>query len=172
MKTIIQYKSHSGRTSTNHIIFNDNDVSPKSMASLLLLNEALRELDIDYMRKKYELENYLIERHRYLNNIKKETGDLVCHYCGKSHLDIGYIEQEFLYLNNKNKNLATIDHVVPASTGIDILDTKNWVVACKKCNSRKGNSSYEDFVERMKKNKRRRDAKINRQNKRYTADCI
>jgi 5-methylcytosine-specific restriction endonuclease McrA len=48
-------------------------------------------------------------------------------------------------LNNKNPKLATVDHKVPVSSGIDKLDVTNWVVACKKCNNRKGSKSYEEF---------------------------
>lgn len=150
MKIITQYKSHSGQTKSNHIILNDDNVSSKSYASLLLLNEALRELDIDYMKSKWDLEEYLSKRHLYLEKTQKEKGNLVCHYCGKEHLDIGFRDIEFSYLNNKNKNLATIDHVIPVCSGlINPLDESNWVIACKKCNSRKGNMSYNDFIKKI-----------------------
>lgn len=152
MKVITKYKSNSGQTILKHIIFNDDIVSPKSYASLLLLNEALRELDVDYIKSKWDLEEYLSKRHSYLERTKKEKGDLVCHYCGKEHLDIGYRDANFAYLNNKNKNLATIDHIIPVSSClINPLDEDNWVVACKRCNSKKGNMSYTDFMNKIKK---------------------
>ena len=151
MKIINQYKSQSGQTLFNHIIMNDGDVCIKSYDALILLNDYLRELDVDYMKSKWELQEYLNRRHLYLKKIKKQTGDLVCHYCGKNHLEIGHRDANLAYLNNKNKMLATIDHVIPVSSGINVLDENNWVVACKKCNSRKGSMNYDDFINKNKK---------------------
>ena len=71
---------------------------------------------------------------------------MVCHYCGKNHLEIGFLKEELLYKNNLNNNLATIDHKIPISQNIDKLDTNNWLVCCKNCNKSKGNSDYDTFL--------------------------
>lgn len=148
MKTITYYKSASGSTKFNHVIYNEN-VSIKSQSSLILLNNYLRERDEDYIRSLWELQEYLNRRFIYLLKIKKSKGDLVCHYCGKNHLEIGFRSVVLSNQNNKNPKLATIDHVIPVSKGIDILDETNWVVSCKKCNNKKGSKDYEEFKKRI-----------------------
>lgn len=144
MKTITYYKSTSGSTKFNHIIYSE-DVSIKSYSALILLNEYLRENDEDFLRAELDLQEYLDKRHLFLIRTKRKKGDLVCHYCGKQHLQVGHRMANMSYLNNKNPKLATIDHVVPVSSGIDILDESNWVVSCRKCNGRKGSMKYEEF---------------------------
>jgi len=149
--TITYYKSATGTTRFNHVIYND-DVSCQSQSALILLNDYLRENDEDFLKAEWELQEYLNLRYIFLLKTKRIKGDLVCHYCGKPHLEIGYRSVKMCNLNNKNPKLATVDHVEPISSGIDKLDIKNWVVACKKCNSRKGSRSYDEF----KKNKLKR----------------
>jgi len=144
MTTITYYRSATGSTKFNHVIYND-DVSSKSQSSLILLNEYLRENDEDFLRAEQELQEYLDKRYVFLLKIKRKKGDLVCHYCNKPHLEIGYRSLKMCNLNNKNPKLATVDHKVSVSSGIDKLDVTNWVVACKKCNNRKGSKSYEEF---------------------------
>lgn len=148
MKTITYYKSASGNTKFNHVIYNEN-VSIKSQSSLILLNDYLREHDEDYIKSLWELQEYLNRRYIYLLKIKKTRGDLVCHYCGKNHLEIGFRSVVLSNQNNKNPKLATIDHVIPVSKGIDILDETNWVVSCKKCNNKKGSKDYNEFKKRI-----------------------
>ena len=144
MKTITYYRSSTGSTKFNHVIYND-DVSSKSQSALILLNDYLRENDDDFLREEQELQEYLNQRYIFLLKTKKKEGDLVCHYCGNTHLEIGYRSVRLCNLNNKNPKLATVDHVKPVSSGIDRLDVTNWVVACKKCNNRKGSKSYDEF---------------------------
>jgi len=151
LKTITYHKSLSGSTVFNHVIYND-EVSSKSLSALILLNDYLREIDEDYLNEINELQEYLNRRFLFLIRTKRKDGDLVCHYCGKNHLEIGYRHISLSKLNNNNPRLATIDHVIPVSSilKIDKLDEENWVVCCKKCNRRKGNMSYDEF----KKNKK------------------
>ena len=144
MKTITYYKSTSGGTKFNHVIYSE-EVSSKSQSALILLNEYLRENDEDFLREEKELQYYLNKRWSFLARQKRRKGDLSCHYCGKPHLDIGYRSVKMCEKNNKNPRLATIDHVKPVSSGIDKLDESNWVVSCRKCNNRKGSKSYEEF---------------------------
>jgi 5-methylcytosine-specific restriction endonuclease McrA len=144
MKVITYFKSKTGTTKCNYIIYNDN-VSVKSQSSLILLNEYFRERDVDYLKSMMVLQNYLNKRHIFLLKTKKTEGDLVCHYCNKKHLEIGFRSVILCNANNDNKNLATIDHVVPVSSGIDPLDESNWVISCKKCNTEKGDMDYNKF---------------------------
>lgn len=89
---------------------------------------------------------YLKIRDKFLNDKLKENGDLVCHYCGKKHLEIGFLDMQFIDFNNKNSNLATIDHKIPVSKGCRKKDITNWLVSCKVCNTLKGKMDYEEFI--------------------------
>lgn len=43
------------------------------------------------------------------------------------------------------KNLATIDHIIPTSSGgRDLQD--NYVVMCSSCNNKRGNRTFKDFA--------------------------
>lgn len=146
MKTITYHKSASGSTKFNHVIYNDDNVSLKSQSALILLNDYLREHDEDFLKTVFELQEYLNKRFLFLLRKNKVDGDLVCHYCNKPHLEVGFRQLNLAYLNNKNTKLATIDHVIPISSNlIDKLDETNWVVSCKKCNRKKGSMSYDEF---------------------------
>ena len=144
MKTITYYRSATGTTKFNHVIYNE-DVSSQSLSALILLNDYLRENDEDFLRELQELQEYLNKRYVFLLKVKRKNGDLICHYCGKPHLEVGYRSLRMCNLNNKNPKLATVDHVEPVSSGINKLDQSNWVVACRKCNGRKGSKSYDEF---------------------------
>jgi len=110
----------------------------KSFASLILLNNYYRYLDIDYISELDELKKYLKFRKEYLSNQLEEKGHLECTYCHRKDLIIGYTDYKYSNLNNKIKNLATIDHIHPKSKGGFVYDIKNCTVACKKCNRDKG----------------------------------
>ena len=127
------------------VIYNE-DANIKSIASLILLNDYYKHMDVDLINDKKNLFKYLRLRHKFLLKTKKKNGDLVCHYCGKNHLEIGFLKEELLCKNNLNNNLATIDHKIPISQNIDKLDTNNWLVCCKNCNKSKGNSDYDTFL--------------------------
>ena len=45
---------------------------------------------------------------------------------------------------------STLDHKVPKSKG-GSNDIENFVLSCKKCNGKKGSSSYEDFLNEQQK---------------------
>ena len=53
---------------------------------------------------------------------------LECFYCGKTNLKVE---------TDNEKELATVDHVVPLSKGGDKYDPENLVVACFSCNNNK-----------------------------------
>jgi 5-methylcytosine-specific restriction endonuclease McrA len=67
------------------------------------------------------------------------------------HWEIGGRRPEDYSANNKNSNLATIDHVIPLSKGGNKYDESNLVIACKTCNKKKGSMSVEEFLISMKK---------------------
>lgn len=147
---IISRKSKGGSTSYNDIILCD-EPNGKSFASLLLLNDYYSKLDDDYVEKTNALDQYLELRHEFLFNHFMTHGNLTCHYCGKSHLEIGFREIEKAHLNLKNKNLATIDHKIPRSRCGNILDTANWLVSCVKCNKKKRDLDYDKFINKINK---------------------
>ena len=159
MIKIVNNITGTGKTKTVHLI-NDNP-SNKSLASLILLNNFYYELEneepIEYSyknRKKFfsnnaSLQIYFNFKKNFLENILSSKKDLVCKYCGKTHLQIGYTTLKDSHLNDKIKNLATIDHVVPLSTGGELLDENNCVVACKQCNRKKGSKSKKEFLKEL-----------------------
>jgi 5-methylcytosine-specific restriction endonuclease McrA len=146
--------SSSGRTRVVHVIVNATP-SSRSWSSYIMMKEDLRSMDEEEMGEKAELYRYLSMRYRFLIRRLKRRGELRCDYCGRPGLIIGHNRKS----NNRISNLATIDHVVPVSKGIDRLDEKNWGVACRKCNGKKGSRPAEEFVEE-KKNEREKNEKI------------
>lgn len=91
---------------------------------------------------------------RFLKDMKKERGELRCEYCNKGPLIIyDFTESDLLgtgkRFNTKFKptNGATCDHKTPISRGGDKFDYDNLAVCCYKCNQRKRNMSYEDWLD-------------------------
>ena len=125
------------------ITSNGSDPSIKSYASLLLLQNELRNSDQDDV-KNYWKTRILFSR-TFLHKILDKEKDLVCTYCGKRHL---VIEEENMFVKNHLK--ATIDHVLPISKGGSVYDTDNVVVACGTCNSRKDNMTLGKFLDKFK----------------------
>ena len=141
---VISRTSSSGVTSQNDFIFPGEPHSHSLAAGLLLRNE-LRFQDVDYLEDTRDLDTWLEFREIYLKKKLQLDGDLVCAYCGKPHLEIGGRTPQDLIKNNKNPNLATIDHIQPLSDGGERYNEKNLTVACKKCNKDKGSKSVDDF---------------------------
>jgi hypothetical protein len=137
--------SKSGTTTQNDFIFPVEDPHPHSLAAALLLRNFFRLQDVDYLEDTRSLEVWLEFREIYLKKILERDGDLVCKYCGKIHLEVGGRTPEDLKRNNKNPNLATIDHIQALANGGERFNEKNLAVACKKCNKDKGTKSVEDF---------------------------
>jgi 5-methylcytosine-specific restriction endonuclease McrA len=153
--TLIQESvSSSGRTRVVHVIFNVTP-SPRSWSSYIMMKEELRSMDEDVLEEKEVLYRYLSKRYLFLVRRLKRRGELRCDYCGRPGLVIGHNRQS----NNGIPNLATIDHIVPTSEGIDRMDEKNWGVACRKCNGKKGSRPAEEFAEE-KRNERVKNEKI------------
>ena len=60
---------------------------------------------------------------------KKHNGVLTCHYCHKTNL-----------------RKVTVDHIVAKSEGGNELSHTNFVVACERCNRKKGSKSADEFA--------------------------
>lgn len=148
---VLSKKSSSGATSQNHVIFTKDNPHIKSMAAGLLLKNKLMLQDADYIESDYN--TWLKFRENYLNKQLELHGDLVCKYCGKPHLEIGGKTPDEVMKNNKNPNLATVDHIIPLSEDGEKYNERNLCVACKKCNREKGNMPVGLFLEKVKKNK-------------------
>ena len=121
---------------------------PNSLAGLLLLEESYHEQE-EKKDKMRDLQDYLDRRDAWLSTFPV----LQCHYCGKGPLEKGERELRKAFINSKNPMLATIDHKVPVSAGIDPADTSNWLVACKNCNVKKADKPYETFIKEHDKSR-------------------
>lgn len=130
----------------NHIIFNDTPISPKTYSSMLLLNEYYKNMDIDF--DGYDWRYYFIARRTYLRRKRKEHGGhWVCHYCGRKIYKIQ--ERNKLWQKNSDE-LITVDHKIPKEECEDITDSKNFIECCYKCNVKKGNKPYDEFINNIK----------------------
>lgn len=131
----------------NHLIFLE-EINPKSYAGSILLKDYYQSLENNQIGPSIwqtDWRYYFIVRRLWLRkNRVKLNGDKfwVCHYCGR------HIHK--MPIRNKNhQNLhecVTVDHKIPKSDGIDILDTNNFLVSCYDCNSKKKSTSYENFI--------------------------
>jgi len=136
----------------NHIIFEEVPVNPRAYSSLLLLNDYYKNLDIDV--DGFDWRYYFIARRTYLRRKRKEHGGYwVCHYCGKKIYKIQVRNKQ--YQNNRN-DLITVDHKIPKEECEDITDSNNFVECCYKCNIKKDNMPYDEFI----KIKRKKHEKI------------
>lgn len=118
---------------------------PKSYAAALILAQHYQRLEDEaYASMKFDpavpvpdsyAKNWKVRlafNTQFLTETKERDGCLTCVYCGKSNLVIDALSQE---------NLATADHFVPVSKGGHPFDMNNLVVACYKCNNRKGSGT-------------------------------
>lgn len=140
----MQYvKQKIGRNTTVYHTIHFDVVHDKLFASLILLNEYYKNLDIDYIENNDWRYYYIVRRHFLRKRRKINGGFWVCHYC-KTPI---YNLQPRNFKREPNKKLnVTVDHVVPVSKGGDMLDTKNMVECCYKCNVEKGVESYDNFM--------------------------
>ena len=144
---IVTTSTKRGRTKFNQIIADEINASIKSRSAYILLVDKLIPQDEDYIESTRSLWVWLNAREKFLvRRKKKNEGNLTCDYCGKEHLDIGGKKPKDLIKNNKNKNLATVDHIQPLVGEGEKFNEKNMCVACKKCNKNKGEKSLENFL--------------------------
>ena len=144
---VLTKSSSKGSTKIQQIIYNDHGAHIKSRAAYLLLREKMKDQDEDFLEKTDTLWDWLKFREEYLLKEKeKRNGVLFCDYCGKSHLEIGGMTRRELELNNRNPNLATIDHIIPKAEDGPKYDKTNLCVSCRSFNRKKGNKSLEEYL--------------------------
>lgn len=103
-------------------------------AGYILLKRYYLENDVDNLNKTFDV-RYNIE---YLNELKLKHNSLICSYCGKKDLIIYGLKE----INPNRLFMATIDHFIPKSSGIDRYNKSNMIVSCHKCNNKKGSKIY------------------------------
>ena len=145
----------------SEIIYDEVNASIKSRAAYVLLRNKLHLQDEDYINRLGGLWKWLDVREVFLTRRQKEnSGNLVCDYCGKEHLEIGGKKPEDLSKNNKNSQLATVDHIHPLVNDGEKYNEENMCVSCKKCNRTKGEKSLEDYLNSLPKEKLEKTAKF------------
>lgn len=134
--------SSSGSTKEFELIYK-RIPSVKSRAHLILLRTRYRKLDDDFFLtpsdKNYK--QYVFNRD-FARKQKKKYGTLTCSYCGTSDLIIP--EKRKIPKTRQ----ATVDHFYPKDKGGDAFNVNNLVIACGKCNHKKGAEIYD--VESLK----------------------
>jgi len=123
-----------------HII-TDMPENARSYSAFLLLREYYRDLDISYNEQNDWRYLFIVKRHWLRKQKKLHDGHWVCHYCHKP-----VYNQSPRNSRKNRKDCITVDHMHPASKCNDVLDTKNFAECCYKCNSEKGDMSYDEFV--------------------------
>ena len=108
-----------------HKLFHSTRIEDPVITSLAALIELKR------VYAKQELQQWFI----FKRNFFAKRKPLTCHYCGKSGLRARGSHHEN---GNSLGTLATVDHVIPTSKGGAKIDESNCVVACFRCNQRKG----------------------------------
>lgn len=111
----------------NHNVY-FTDVPPNCYAALILLHKAYKQMERKAWNK---------SRNAFLDVELEKHGVLTCHYCNRSKLNRS---------GGKQKDKATIDHIVARSGGGEECDHANFVVACEGCNRKKSDLSQEEFL--------------------------
>ena len=96
-------------------------------------------------------------RNSFLTEELEKHGKLECYYCHREDLVIE---------NGTGGKQATVDHKKPISSGGKEFDKENFAVCCHSCNSKKGSTDLDTFVNgKYLKNKEKiyRSAKKNRE---------
>lgn len=83
------------------------------------------------------------KRKKIINILLERDGNR-CHYCGKEMCDNGTGEH---FVNDG----ISIDHITPTSQG-GTDDLINLILACRRCNVKKGIMSYHEFRLTMETN--------------------
>lgn len=142
-----------------HSILNE-PTSCHSLSSLELLQDSLREREINYILKKYKFkfseEDLLLDNNfvklsilrtffnsRFIKR-KEKQNKLYCAYCNKKVRILKEGEK-----HNKH-DVATVDHIETLSEGCDWFDERNINVSCYKCNNERGNMPYDEWLEFIK----------------------
>lgn len=129
MYTLIHAHRSNKDTKSHHIVY--GTPTSGSFGDYLLLKQYYRKRDKDHDWR-YKVAFNI----KFLRKQKRIYGDLVCAYCGKPHLQIEYPSGRLV----SQKIKATVDHFVAKSQDGEEFNTDNFVVACGKCNSKKGSN--------------------------------
>ena len=130
------------------IEFKDRDVNhkilgyaaPGSQAEYLLLKRRFLMKDEFWFYENNKRGPQLLFNTQFLEGIQKTYKELHCEFCGKAHLRI------YKWFENKRiDDMATADHFFPKSHDKEKLsfEIKNLVVACEKCNNKKGSQLWQ-----------------------------
>lgn len=172
LQTFVSDRSSTNRTKWIQSI-HDEPTTNKSAASSILLKKKYTELEdkelIDTLNiPKWALYKIKKNPQKYtklkitLNNLQflkdqLKKGPLYCQYCNKGPLIIYDITNNNLKqaIDNPNvrfnskfnpKDGATCDHKQPQSKGGDKFNYNNLAVSCYRCNRKKSNMNYEDWI--------------------------
>jgi len=114
--------------------------NPKSQAASLLLKQKLIEEEQEHIP--FSFIHWLKFRKEYLTELE-QINPLHCHYCNKGPLIID--------ADNSNPMVATIDHKIPTKrSDPEYYNKKNMLISCHKCNMKKRNLPYDEFIKRIK----------------------
>lgn len=153
-KKVVTYRLPSANNDNGkfcHVIL-DEPTSAKSLASVVLLNNHYRRLEVEYYSNKYNvniskpefkgLSNYnLLKIIRQIAQRKfLEKSELICAYCN--------IQVELLEGKRRRHNHATVDHFIPQIDSCDPIDETNFRVCCYKCNNEKGQLTYKEWMQK------------------------
>ena len=123
--------------SEKHFILSEPEIL-SSYAAYILMKQNFKRLDREY-QEKFDYRYYYIVKRRFLREEKrKNKGKWICHYCD---------QEVFKSLDsNTLPNSLTIDHKNPISKGGSKIDTNNMLISCFKCNTKKRDIPYEEFI--------------------------
>lgn len=107
----------------------------KNRAAMVLLHKQLVVLS-----PYHGYRGWLRFRHELLTKWLEERGVLSCHYCGKGDLLID---------SQSARDVATLDHVKALALGGERFNPDNLVVACARCNQKKGHKPLEEFQKHL-----------------------
>lgn len=140
-----------------HIKIWNEPTTNKSLAALELLNEKLRLGEVSHWEKVLNFTSksnakYNWDRCSSTDKLKILSGIFNRRFLERSKLECHYYKRPDLFIQELDRkqsradNLATTDHKVPLVEEPDWFDEGNLLVCCNKCNNKKGNMSYEDFL--------------------------
>ena len=83
-------------------------------------------------------------RREFLNE-KLKQGSLDCSFCSSKDLIIHHEHDREIPKYRR----ATVEHLIPISSGINPFDKNNWTVCCEQCNMDR-NTEYQKFEQFLK----------------------
>jgi hypothetical protein len=155
MKQVIAYRRPSANNENGKMrnVILCEPTSSHSFASLIMLADYYRWLEVYHYSTLYNVDitnptfnncgSYqLLKCIRQAFNRKfLEKSALTCEYCNKKV----FIAEG----KSKRDDTATVDHRNPLHNECDWFDKTNLVVCCYKCNGKKGNMSYTEWLQHL-----------------------